>query len=271
MDEPKHLTGAALDDAIAATPAAKVTKEQMLNRIKDVAYIRVGATVTICTIELDNGYSVRGESACVSPENYNRAIGESIAYSSAFEKLWALFGFLLAEDKFRGSGRHLGYCAIDDNEAWRTSEGRQRALEMALKARSLTEESTDAETLLLDAGKFASFILGEPQVTPPPRSNGAAEFLGKPGAHFFGEALISLREGLCVARKGWNGKGMWLYYIPANRYPAQTEAAKAAFGKTAPYRAYIAMVTVDRDVVPWVASQSDLLATDWVVVEPKAA
>jgi len=57
-------------------------------------------TVTICSITLDNGYSVRDESACVDPANFNREIGEKIAYDRAFNKLWQLFGFLLAE------GRH---------------------------------------------------------------------------------------------------------------------------------------------------------------------
>jgi Phage protein (N4 Gp49/phage Sf6 gene 66) family len=53
--------------------------------------------VTIGSITLDNGYSVRGESACVNPENYNQQIGEKIAYDNAFRQLWPLFGFLLAE------------------------------------------------------------------------------------------------------------------------------------------------------------------------------
>jgi hypothetical protein len=44
----------------------------------------VDETVTVCSIKLDNGYSVRGESACVNPENYNREIGEKIAYDNAF-------------------------------------------------------------------------------------------------------------------------------------------------------------------------------------------
>lgn len=83
----------------------------------------------------------------------------------------------------------------------------------------------------------------------------------------FGEAIRHLKDGRRVARDGWNGKGMWLYYVPPARYAAQTPTARRHFGETVPYRAYIAMVTVDGDVVPWVASQSDILADDWSVVE----
>lgn len=82
----------------------------------------------------------------------------------------------------------------------------------------------------------------------------------------FSAALVALKAGRRVSRAGWNGKGMWLYLVPANAYPAQTRAARAQFGDMVPYRAYIAMVTVDNDVVPWVASQSDVLSDDWVEV-----
>lgn len=82
----------------------------------------------------------------------------------------------------------------------------------------------------------------------------------------FGLAVEALKKGLKVTREGWNGKGMFLYYVPANNYLAQTEVAKAAFGDTVPYRAYIAMKTVQNDVQVWTASQSDVLADDWQIV-----
>ena len=82
----------------------------------------------------------------------------------------------------------------------------------------------------------------------------------------FGGAIAHLKGRGQVARLGWNGKGMWLYLVPANSYPAQTEAAKAHFGAMVPYQPYIAMVTADGTVVPWLASQTDLLANDWVAV-----
>lgn len=81
----------------------------------------------------------------------------------------------------------------------------------------------------------------------------------------FGHAIVAMKAGKRATREGWNGKGMFLYLVPASTYKAQTAVAKAAFGDYVPYRAYIAMVTVDNDVVPWLASQSDVLAEDWYV------
>lgn len=81
--------------------ADRVTVEAMQERICCVSYYRIGATVTLCHIVLDNGYSVRGESACVNPANFDKELGEKYAYEDAFKKLWPLFGFALAEDRFR--------------------------------------------------------------------------------------------------------------------------------------------------------------------------
>jgi hypothetical protein len=93
--------GDALEAAIAAKPGAKVSKADIENRIMDVAFYALpSSTVTICSITLDNGFSVRGESACVDPTNFDRDIGERIAYDNAFDKFWPLFGFLLAEKRF---------------------------------------------------------------------------------------------------------------------------------------------------------------------------
>jgi len=82
----------------------------------------------------------------------------------------------------------------------------------------------------------------------------------------FGEALEEVKQGCKIARSGWNGKNMFLYYVPANEYPAITEIAKETFGDMVPYGAYIAMKTAQNNVVPWLASQTDLLAEDWQIV-----
>jgi len=92
------LTNDQLEAAIAAMPGEKVTADYIKSRITDVDYtVLPQTTVTICSITLDNGFSVRGESACVDPANFNREIGQKIAYDNAFRHLWPLFGFLLAE------------------------------------------------------------------------------------------------------------------------------------------------------------------------------
>lgn len=83
----------------------------------------------------------------------------------------------------------------------------------------------------------------------------------------FGEALQATYEGKMVQRSGWNGKGMYLYHVPAQSYPAVTEIAKKEFGEMVPYGAYTAMKTAQNNVVPWLASQTDIHATDWQVLE----
>lgn len=84
----------------------------------------------------------------------------------------------------------------------------------------------------------------------------------------FGNAIECMKLGAKVQREGWNGKGMCLYYVPPGAYPARTDAAKSLFGADAlvPYKGYIAMKTVDGEVVPWLASQTDVLSEDWKVV-----
>ncbi len=83
----------------------------------------------------------------------------------------------------------------------------------------------------------------------------------------FGQALEELKIGAKAARTGWNGKGMFIYYVPENSYPATTEVAKDLWkGVNVPYGAYIAMKTAEENVVPWLASQTDMLAEDWVIV-----
>lgn len=84
----------------------------------------------------------------------------------------------------------------------------------------------------------------------------------------FGDAIEAAKQGKKIARAGWNGKGMFLYYVPAAAYPPSTEVAKKAFcGENVPYGAYIAMKTAQGNVVPWLASQTDMLADDWYIVE----
>lgn len=56
-----------------------------------------GTTVTICLLTLPNGFTVTGESACASPENFDAEIGRKIARANAREKIWALEGYLLKQ------------------------------------------------------------------------------------------------------------------------------------------------------------------------------
>lgn len=58
----------------------------------------------ICELILKNGFSVRGESSCVSKENFNFEIGKKVAREDARSKVWMLEGYLLQERLFQGQG-----------------------------------------------------------------------------------------------------------------------------------------------------------------------
>ena len=70
----------------------------------------------------------------------------------------------------------------------------------------------------------------------------------------FGDALVALKAGQKVTRSGWNGKGMWL-----GLQKPDLETGKM----TLPY---IYMKTADNHLVPWLASQTDILASDWMIL-----
>ena len=98
------MTDQQLQDTLQTLPGERVTTDYICTRIADIEYSNLPkSTVTICNITLDNGFSVRGESACVDPANFNEEIGRKIAYDNAFAKLWPMFGFLLAEKRHQAA------------------------------------------------------------------------------------------------------------------------------------------------------------------------
>ena len=62
-----------------------------------------GTTFTVCLLSLRNGYTVCGESACASPENFNQELGNKIARTNAREKIWALEGYLLKQKLYEAA------------------------------------------------------------------------------------------------------------------------------------------------------------------------
>ena len=75
----------------------KVTKEFLESEIVDVTYTRLTGTLTHCAITVKSGFVFTGESACIDKANYNKEIGEQIAYNQAFEKMWMPYGFHLKQ------------------------------------------------------------------------------------------------------------------------------------------------------------------------------
>ena len=90
----------------------------------------------------------------------------------------------------------------------------------------------------------------------------------------FGMAIEALKRGKKVARRGWNGKGMYLWLLPAANVKAEwckeehLKALAEQNGGEFECLASIRMKTADNKVLTgWLASQTDMLAEDWVVVE----
>ena len=89
--------------------------------------------------------------------------------------------------------------------------------------------------------------------------------LGGQSTFGFGDAIRYLKRGLKVARKGWNGKGMYLRYVEPYKDKAyKVTECEPIDGTLLPY---IAMKTTDNKFVPWLASQTDMLSEDWVFAE----
>ena len=86
----------------------------------------------------------------------------------------------------------------------------------------------------------------------------------------FGDAIRHMKLGRKVARTGWNGKGMWLIYVPGSEallFP-DTPYSIALRKPEVQINPHIDMLTADGKMQPgWLASQTDMLAEDWVLVE----
>ena len=83
------------------TTAPRITPSDIDAIIEDVAYyVFPNTLLTVCCLTLQNGFNVTGESACVSPDNFNKEIGEKVAYDNARQKIWQLSGYLLKQNLY---------------------------------------------------------------------------------------------------------------------------------------------------------------------------
>ena len=86
----------------------------------------------------------------------------------------------------------------------------------------------------------------------------------------FGEAIEYLKSGETVARKGWNGRGMWLLLVAGSkgiRPVAGTPYSNAGITDKVDIEPHIDMFTAQGNMQPgWLASQADMLADDWHVI-----
>lgn len=103
----------------------------------------------------------------------------------------------------------------------------------------------------------------------------------------FGQAIEALKEGKRVAREGWNGKGMFIFQRPSDNLDLETvvhriksipQTVKDFFAQQneqgrdgsslIPFTSYLCMYAADGSIVNgWLASQTDMLAEDWVILD----
>jgi hypothetical protein len=107
--------------------------------------------------------------------------------------------------------------------------------------------------------------------TYPSGSQGGADVYQEKSLSF-STALEALKKGRRIAREGWNGKGMWLTLVQdkdrtvnyKNGLGADYAIRFTGANKVLPW---IGMYTADTAFVPWLASQTDMLADDWEILE----
>ena len=82
----------------------------------------------------------------------------------------------------------------------------------------------------------------------------------------FGDAIRAMKAGKRVFREGWNGKGMFLFLVGGSTFTVNREPLLSIMGEgtQVQYHAHIDMKTAQGYVVPWLASQADMLAEDWI-------
>lgn len=83
----------------------------------------------------------------------------------------------------------------------------------------------------------------------------------------FGEALEQVKLGQKICRSGWNGRGMFIYYVPADKYKSCTPIGDTVADNEGyvSYEPYLAIKNVKGTVSTWVPSINDCLAEDWEI------
>jgi len=122
----------------------------------------------------------------------------------------------------------------------------------------------------------------EPSEASPPNLEGFPGYVSWSPKAVFEEAYFEIKAGLPfslvldqvknhgarAARKGWNGKNMFIFLVPGSEFEVNREPLLSILGEgtKVKYHGHIDMKTADGMIVPWLASQTDILADDWIFV-----
>lgn len=225
-----------------------------------------------CVLVLRNGFTVTGESACASPENFDEEIGRKIARQNAVNKIWQLEGYLLKQHLYEQS------VPPEVELALKSAPGEIIIDRTPLKFCVSAPEGAENVTLhcqqMVKINGIPFFLMEDVQAYTGSKGNVALAFeeqpsvgMGDPKAEDtqykaadFSDALLWLKEGKRVCRAGWNGKDQYVCVIHAGN------AMYTKGGASAPMQDCLGLKNAQGNMQPgWVPSMGDLMATDWLV------
>lgn len=93
-----------IDKLLSESPGPRITDQHVEDCVvRQQFHLFPGTTTIVCLLELKNGYTVIGQSACADPANFNAEIGTHYARKDALNKVWSLEGYLLKQKLFEAA------------------------------------------------------------------------------------------------------------------------------------------------------------------------
>ena len=117
-------------------------------------------------------------------------------------------------------------------------------------------------------GYYVHYLDGYTSYSPAEAFESGYSIVSPDSGMSFGKAIKLMHNGYRVARRGWNGKGMFIFLVPGSRFLVNKPPLLGIYDEGTPinYQPHIDIRTAKGAIVPWFASQSDVLAIDWFLV-----
>lgn len=212
------------------TDAPSISQEMVDDFIVATETITMGGKIAVVRAMLKNGFEIVESSACVSPENYDEKLGQEICMKKIKDKVWYLLGFLLQT-------------AVHGVDGGRPEVG--------------TKPLADGLNIpCADYGMCYGAV-------PPTACDEEQE---RRTGLTFGQAIEAAKRGAKIARKGWNGKNQHIELASAISYRAPDGTVINVEHDAIGNRAF-AFCGTSGVQMGWLASQADMLAGDWEIVE----
>jgi hypothetical protein len=144
------------DELIAKVQHPRVTLEYLLDQIVSASYTLLpNGRTTICQLELKNGFTVEGKSACVHRDNYNEDLGNRIAHENAVNEIWPLLGYELAS-KINSSEATTGEDGAPKGQPERSEGAATWEDRVRQEAAELSDRMSKLDLFIADDFKFLS-------------------------------------------------------------------------------------------------------------------